>query len=84
MGNKKDSQKEPQDTSSVADGKAEQNVSDKTSTKEKSAKPRHRASVACASCRDRRIRVSQPFDLEYQSLRRVVCGSRWTNRVYAM
>jgi hypothetical protein len=49
--------KEEKDTQN-AEGTSEQNALDKISTKEKSSKPRHRASVACASCRDRRIRVS--------------------------
>jgi len=57
MANAKDQQKE-----ASLDGKEEQhNTADKSSNvKEKSSKPRHRASVACASCRDRRIRCVVP------------------------
>jgi hypothetical protein len=40
-----------------AEGRPEQSTPEKVSIKEKTSKPRHRASVACASCRDRRIRV---------------------------
>lgn len=38
--------------------KEEQISSDESRTKAGSKKRRHRASVACTSCRDRRIRVS--------------------------
>lgn len=53
------------------DGKTEQAAAEKSSSKEKNAKPRHRASVACASCRDRRIRcVVPPGDKECTQCRR--------------
>jgi hypothetical protein len=56
MPSTKDQQKDAQDAKSHPN--QEQNVAEKPA-KEKSSKPRHRASVACASCRDRRIRVSR-------------------------
>ncbi|KAH8626894.1 hypothetical protein IG631_18912 [Alternaria alternata] len=48
---------DPQEPAPKAGSKQEQSTSEKGSSKGKSSKPRHRASVACASCRDRRIRV---------------------------
>ncbi|KAJ4364079.1 hypothetical protein N0V83_009534 [Neocucurbitaria cava] len=59
------------DVKSASDSKQEQNTSEKTSAKDKSSKPRHRASVACASCRDRRIRcVVPPGDKECTQCKR--------------
>lgn len=55
--NMNDQRPEAQEAKSNLDGKQDKNTLEKASTKEKSSKPRHRASVACASCRDRRIRV---------------------------
>ncbi|KAF1935429.1 hypothetical protein EJ02DRAFT_507073 [Clathrospora elynae] len=55
-----DQQTDSQESRSVSDSKKEQSTSEKISTKGKSLKPRHRASVACASCRDRRIRCVVP------------------------
>ncbi|KAF2032804.1 hypothetical protein EK21DRAFT_60071 [Setomelanomma holmii] len=60
MANIKDQQKDTQDSKQSASGSHEQPSSEKPSTKEKASKPRHRASVACASCRDRRIRCVVP------------------------
>ncbi|KAL6706992.1 hypothetical protein ACN47E_004942 [Coniothyrium glycines] len=48
-----------QETKAVAEQRKEFNLS-QNSSKDKSSKPRHRASVACASCRDRRIRCVVP------------------------
>ncbi|KAH7561625.1 hypothetical protein BM1_02729 [Bipolaris maydis] len=53
-------QSESQEPKSRKDSKVDQNVPEKASSKEKSSKPRHRASIACASCRDRRIRCVVP------------------------
>jgi hypothetical protein len=39
----------------------------KKETGEKSEKGRHRASIACAACRDRRIRVSPGIQLPYKT-----------------
>jgi hypothetical protein len=55
MANAKDQQK-----AASLDGQEEQNNTTDKVSKEKSSKPRHRASVACASCRDRRIRCVVP------------------------
>ncbi|KAH3920552.1 hypothetical protein HBI56_071570 [Parastagonospora nodorum] len=72
MANTKDQQKDVQDATLLsADGKPDSTSADKSSTKEKSSKPRHRASVACASCRDRRIRcVVPPGDKECTQCKR--------------
>ncbi|EDU43337.1 Fungal-trans multi-domain protein [Pyrenophora tritici-repentis] len=53
-------QTERQESQTRSDSQREQGTSGKSSSKEKSSKPRHRASVACASCRDRRIRCVVP------------------------
>lgn len=61
MANTKELQKEMQDAKlAFTDGIPEQSSGEKGTAKEKSSKPRHRASVACASCRDRRIRCVVP------------------------
>jgi hypothetical protein len=72
MANTKDHQKDVQDATLLsADVKPDSTSADKGSTKEKSSKPRHRASVACASCRDRRIRcVVPPGDKECTQCKR--------------
>ncbi|USP76255.1 hypothetical protein yc1106_03529 [Curvularia clavata] len=53
-------QSESQETKSKRDSKLDQSTPEKVPSKEKSTKPRHRASIACASCRDRRIRCVVP------------------------
>ncbi|KAF1846269.1 uncharacterized protein K460DRAFT_339333 [Cucurbitaria berberidis CBS 394.84] len=57
---KANEQTDSSDVKSASDSKQEKIPSEKGSAKEKSSKPRHRASVACASCRDRRIRCVVP------------------------
>ncbi|EOA86669.1 uncharacterized protein SETTUDRAFT_87447 [Exserohilum turcica Et28A] len=51
---------ESDETPSKRDIRLDQDTSAKASSREKSSKPRHRASIACASCRDRRIRCVVP------------------------
>lgn len=62
------SQVEPQELKNGSGKKEDASTLDKPAAKEKSAKPRHRASVACASCRDRRIRVRQTTRTQYKLL----------------
>lgn len=50
----------------------------------KSQKSRHRASVACASCRERRIRVGQLVCPLRLLLMRIVCCTSRRGRVRAM
>ncbi|KAH7377335.1 fungal-specific transcription factor domain-containing protein [Pyrenochaeta sp. MPI-SDFR-AT-0127] len=69
----KDLRKDSLDVKPVLDIKDQSTPekSDKSSSKEKSSKPRHRASVACATCRDRRIRcVVPPGDKECTQCKR--------------
>lgn len=68
--NTTDNQSDIQDLKTEGETGKGQNQS--TSQPPKAQKSRHRASVACASCRDRRIRVCL-FDISQVSL--LICGS---------
>jgi hypothetical protein len=50
----------------------------------KGEKGRHRASIACAACRDRRIRVCRVLELDCMLLIMIVCCTAWTTRLYSM
>jgi hypothetical protein len=58
--------------------KQERIAPDKIQKKDRPQKPRYRASIACVSCRDRRIRVClfQQFLLLIANIS-IVCGNAW-------